>query len=76
MSQNQPSQNFSMQSAMALAATPAGRQLIQLMQQKGGADLSKAQTLAAAGDMDKAKEALSSLLKDPQIQSLLNQLGG
>ena len=76
MSQNQPSQNFSMEHAIALAASPAGRRLIQLMQQKGGADLGKAQNLAAAGDMDKAKEALSSLLKDPQIQSLLSQLGG
>lgn len=75
MSQNQPSQNFSMEQAMAFAASPAGRQLIHLMQQKGGTDLGKAQTLAAAGDMEQAKDALASLLKDPQIQSLLGQLG-
>ncbi len=76
MSQNQPSQNFSMEQAMAFAASHAGRQLIRLMQQKGGNDLSKAQTLAATGDMEKAKDALSSLLTDPQIQALLKQMGG
>ena len=76
MAQNQPNQNFSMEHAMAFASSPAGRQLISLMRQKGGNDLSKAQTLAAAGDMGKAKDALSKLLADPQIQSLLKQMGG
>ena len=76
MAQNQPSQNFSMEQAMAFAASPAGKQLIALMRQKGGSELSKAQTLAASGDMEKAKDALSSLLSDPQIQAILKQLGG
>ena len=76
MAQNQPNQNFPMEQAMAFAASPAGRQLISLMQQKGGSDLNKAQALAAAGDMNKAKDALSKLLADPQIQSLLKQMGG
>lgn len=76
MAQNQSSQNFSMEQAMAFAATPAGKQLLALMQQKGGADLRNAQNLAAAGDMTKAKDALSSLLSDPQIQAILRQMGG
>ena len=76
MTQNQPSQNFSMEQAKAFAASPAGRQLLELMQQKGGANLSRAQSLAAAGDMAKAKEALSSLLSDPQIQAIMRQMGG
>lgn len=69
-------QNFSMEQAMAFAASPAGRQLIALLQKSGNTDLSKAQAHAAAGNMDQAKEALSSLLKDPQIQALLKQFGG
>lgn len=76
MLQNQPSQNFTMEQAMAFAASPDGQKLIRLMQQKGGADLSKAQALAAAGDIENAKVTLSSLLKDPYIQSLIKQMRG
>lgn len=75
MAQNQPSQNFSMEQAMAFAASPAGKQLMALMRQKGGAELTKAQSLAASGDMAKAKDAISALLADPQIQALLKQFG-
>lgn len=76
MAQNHPSQNFSMEQAMAFAASPAGQQLIAMLQKKGGADLTKAQEHAAAGNMDQAKDALSSLLSDPQIKALLKQFGG
>ena len=75
MAQNQPLKNFSMEQAMAFAASPAGKQLMALMQQKGGAELTKAQALAASGDMAKAKDALAALLTDPQIQALLKQFG-
>jgi hypothetical protein len=64
-----------MEQAMAFAASPAGRQLMALMQQKGGAELTKAQALAASGDMAKAKDTLSALLADPQIRTLLKQFG-
>ena len=68
--------DFSMQDAMALAGTPIGQQLLTLAQQKGGKDLQKAMEEAAAGNLDQAKESLSSLLADPQIKALLSQLGG
>lgn len=76
MAQNQPSQNFSMEQAMAFASSPAGRQLLALMQQKGGTDLTKAREQAAAGNMDQAKDTLSTLLSDPQIKALIKQFGG
>ena len=76
MAQNQSSQNFSMDQAMAFASTPAGQQLLALLQKKGGDDLQKAKTYAAAGDMNQAKNALSSMLSDPQIQAILKQIGG
>ena len=50
--------------------------MIALLQQQNGTDLNKAQQYAAAGDMEAAKKALSSLLSDPQIQNLLKQFGG
>ena len=47
---NQPS----MQEMLRMAASPAGKQLIALMQQKGGEDLQKAMKLAATGDYTQA----------------------
>lgn len=67
---------ISMEQIMAFAASPAGKQLIELVQNKSGADLSKAQSYAAAGNMEQAKNELSSLLKDPKIKELLKQFGG
>ena len=69
---NQPS----MQEMLRLAASPAGKQLIALMQQKGGEDLQKAMKLAAAGDYTQAKKTMESVLSDPQAQKLLKELGG
>lgn len=76
MEQNNRSQNFSMEQAMAFAASPAGKQLIAMLQQKGGTDLGKAQSYAASGNMEQAKDALTDLISDPQIQKLLKQFGG
>lgn len=69
---NQPS----MQEMLRLAASPAGKQLIALMQQKGGEDLQKAMKLAATGDYMQIKKAMESVLSDPQAQKLLKELGG
>ena len=67
--------DFSMQEAMRLASSPAGQQLIAMLQQQNSADLQKAMNSAAAGDMEQAKKALSALLQDPQTRKLLDQLG-
>ena len=69
---NQPS----MQEMLRMAASPAGKQLIALMQQKGGEDLQKAMKLAATGDYTHAKKTMQSVLSDPQAQKLLKELGG
>jgi len=68
--------SFSMEQAMAFAASPAGKQLISLLQSSGSADLSKAQAHLAAGNMEQAKAELSSLLSDPTVKKLLQQFGG
>lgn len=68
--------NVSMDQILAYAKSPAGRQLIRLLQQKNSPELSKAAQLAASGNTEDAKDALSSLLTDPQIQALLKQFGG
>ena len=69
------SNNFSMQEAMRLASTPAGQQLLALLQKNNGPELQSAMNQAAAGNYEQAKRALSSLLSDPEARKLLEQLG-
>ena len=68
--------DFSMADAMRLARTPAGQQLIALLQQQDGTDMQQALNQAASGNYQQAKEQLLPLLQSPQIQALLKQLGG
>ncbi|MBQ7801563.1 MAG: hypothetical protein IJ375_04495 [Oscillospiraceae bacterium] len=72
--QENSNQNL-MQEAMRLAGTPAGQQLLALLQKNGGAELKAAMDQAAAGDYEQAKKALSSLLADPEAKKLLDRLG-
>lgn len=66
------SQNFSMEDAMELARSPAGRQLFGLLQTKNPDAISE----AASGNYEKLQKDLSNLLSDPEILRLLKQLGG
>lgn len=68
--------NFSMQDILRMAATPAGQHLIALLRQQGGSELQDAMNSAAAGDYTKIKQVLDVMMKDPQAQKLLKQLGG
>lgn len=63
---------FPMEDILKIAASPAGKQLIQLLQQTGGEQIAQK---AAAGDYASAKEAVSGLLQNPQVRKLLEQLG-
>ncbi len=68
--------NFSIQEIMRLAKTPAGQKLIALLQQADPSALQNAARQASGGNMQQAKSALEPLLKSPEIQSLIAQLGG
>ena len=63
------------QQAKQIAGTPAGQELIRLLQRSGGADLKKAMEKAAAGDFTQAKETLSALLDTPEAKKIMEQLG-
>lgn len=67
--------NPSMQEILKMAQSPAGQQLIQMLQQSGGQELQQAMEKAAAGDYSQAKQAITSLLNDPEAKKLLEQLG-
>lgn len=66
--------NPEMSELLRLAQSPAGQQLIALLQQSGGSELQDALTKASAGDYVQAKKSMSSLLASPEIQKLLKQL--
>lgn len=76
MEQNSKLPNqFPMQEILRLAASPAGKQLIALLQQNGGDELQRAMQQASTGDYTQAKRTLESVLSDPQAQKLLKELG-
>ena len=70
------SQNFSMKEAQRLANSPAGKELMALLQRGDSAAVQKAMDLAAAGDYTAAGKALNTLLSSPEAQKLMQQLGG
>lgn len=59
---------------MKLAQSPAGQQLIAMLQHSGGDALQSAMNKASAGDYSQAKKLASSLLTDPKARALLKQL--
>lgn len=65
----------SMQEALRIANTPAGQQLMKLLQQSGGDELRHAIEKASSGDYTQAKQALSAFLDSPEAKALLKQLG-
>ncbi|MDO5545820.1 MAG: hypothetical protein Q4F81_08360 [Eubacteriales bacterium] len=65
-----------MSELVRLAQTPAGQQLITLLQKQGGPQLQQAIASAAGGDYTRAKEILSELLSSPEAQTLLKELEG
>lgn len=64
-----------LQELFRIINSPAGRQLITMLQENGGSDLQNAVNKAEQGNYDDAKKEISSLLNDPQIKNLLKQLG-
>ena len=72
---NQKSDDFSVQKAMAFANTPAGQQLIAMLQQADHSQIQKAMSQASSGDLSSAQKTLSSILSSPEAQKLIQQLG-
>ena len=75
MQNNPKPQDYPLQQAMLLAKSPAGQQLIAMLQKQGENALQDAMNKAAAGDYAQAKQMLQALLEDPEAKALLNELG-
>ena len=65
------SQNFSMDEVKKFAQSPAGQQLMSMLQQQNGEAVRQAQ----AGNYDEAMKQLSGFLQTPEAQRLLKDLG-
>lgn len=70
------SQDFSIEEVQRLAGSPAGQQLLQLLQQRDSGQLQRAMELASGGNYREAGSALQSLLASAEAQKLIQQLGG
>ena len=69
------SEDFSVQEALRLAKSPAGRQLMAMLQRSDSGQLQQAMQQASAGDYVKASQTLNSLLGSEEAQALLKELG-
>ena len=69
-------QDFSMEDVMRLAKSPAGQQLMQMLQKGDSAAVEQAISAAKAGNYAKASQALSAMLSSPGAQKLMEELGG
>lgn len=59
---------------LKLAQSPAGQQLLAMLQRSGDEDLQNAVAKASSGDYREAKRTLSALLSTPEAQALLKQM--
>ena len=69
------SQDFNLQEAMQLAKSPAGQQLIAMLQQTDATKVQKAADLAKSGDYSQAIASLKDILSTEEGQKLMKQLG-
>lgn len=74
MQQNSP--QFSMEEAMRIMNTDAGKKLMALLRSSQDPGLQKAMDQAAKGDYTQAKASVEKLAASPEVQALLRQLGG
>lgn len=70
------SDNFSMQDALRLAKSPAGQQLLALLQQSDPDAMHKAMKQASDGDYSQISQTLAPLLASEDVKKLLQQMGG
>lgn len=71
--QKNPDQN-AIEQAMKLAASPAGKQLLAMLQSSNSETVQKAQQQAAQGDFTQAKNTLADILRSPEVQKIIQEM--
>lgn len=69
-------QNFSMEDAMKLAKSDAGKKLFSTLQASHNQQIQAALNQAQTGDLEQLKKTMSAMLSSEEVQSLLKNLGG
>ena len=59
---------------MKIAQSPAGQKLLSMLQSSNGPQLQHIASTAATGNLEEAKQKISSLLNSKEAQELLKQL--
>lgn len=68
--------NFSIEDIKKLASTPAGQQLLAMLQNADPAALQDALRQAKSGNIQQAQQTLAPLMASEELRKLLQQLGG
>lgn len=68
--------DFSVQQAMALAQSDAGKQLFSLLQRTQGDKLQAAMDQAAAGDLEQVKKTMQQIMASDQAKELMQRMRG
>lgn len=67
-------ENFSMQDAMRLANSPAGKELLALLKESSDGTVEQARKQAEHGDFEQVKKTLAEVMKNPNVQKLLEEM--
>ena len=70
------SNHISMQEAVRMAKSPAGQQLLTLLQQSDPETIQKAMAQASSGDFSQISETLAPILASEDVKKLLQQMVG
>lgn len=69
-----PNTPMDMSQILRIARSPAGKKLIELMQQNKNNSLRKAMENASSGDYDQARALIERFLATPEANALMEQL--
>lgn len=72
---DEKSQKALMQEAMRIAASPQGKQLLSMLNQRQSDKLGKAMASYQAGNAQEAKRILEEVLSSPQGKKIMEQMG-
>ena len=64
----------SMQEAIRLANSPAGKELLKILQNTNPEAVGTAQKQAAQGDYDQVRSTLMTLMQSPQVKKILQEM--
>ena len=67
-------ENFDIREAQRLANSDVGKQLMAMLQSKHAGQMQKVMDSMKAGDVEQAKQALSTFMADEQTKELLKRL--